>query len=987
VRISETDKQSFIAQYSSLAIVLLLIIVLALPVLLLRSKLDSMAQKDAGWQQIDSVMALHEELKHFKEDLDVDQHLKRVLQDITNAENLRQAFVDLNATGESGQIDSGLKNLSDRLAARLTGLGYPQPLFIVLANRELRHISHDFSQQFSSAKDSPQTAAEFICIAMLHSKADSLSEVMEKRKEELLKKNSGGTLASDSYDNYIALQKRIISSYDGSLPSPGMVARFFSDIYNFQSVLFYSDLYEQNSEINGLLAIGYLEDSIKMQFLLKKALASPRNAGIRRFVARQDEFSENQTPTGQKLFAKVPWFDFEQQKMQNNAGRSDELHIGVELHSSGQSKVATYQKAIRFTSGMLVLFGFATLVNVGLMRRKLPISLRQKIILILALALFIPGILVAILVYGIAGHVSASRADLAQSQLTTSLDQLEISYHETANRQMLANLRFKLAMTELLQESSPEQISVDVFSGYLFRNFSRSTIYDLDGRFFSLLFGERIYKLDRILQTNIVRFLNNAVGLRSNQLTRKHIDELAYTDGFVDSLMKADFFRNEISNESENIPSLQNVNPFSREHYYFFPDLSTPELKPKAIGFFRIAPDEMFELYVQSRKDFPHHFFSRSGDGYQTDLAIARTNPEYIVKEFLLDLSSRKPESLQPLMHRAKQTGSSGNAGGKETDTLTAWRFNDSWPLIFVGSVKLQASTFAAFYLQTFPYVLLVFTVLVLLIFSEVLSRFFLSPLDAVMKGMHAIAQEGELQFRVEINNNDEFDKVGDAFNDMVAGLLQKRHISRFVSSSLINNIGHNTRSQNEGAGFMAILASDIRGFTSLSEMHPPEDIVSLLNDYFTTMEAEIQSEGGIIYRFIGDAIIAVFSGTGDADTSARACRAAGKMRSRLAEFNLKQKSLGKLCIENGIGVASGQVESADIGQSGSRRDFMFFGEPVDLAEGLEAASKTGIHTRIIIDKITASLVEQAFLLRSMNADETGECFEIVAEKEQNESF
>ena len=981
---TETDKPGFLERHGNLAIVLLLLLVLAVPVLLLSLKLDGMAQKNAGWLQIDSVMALHEELKLFKEDLDVDQHLKRVLQEITSAENLRQAFVDLSATDASGPINSGLKNISDRLAARLTSLGYPQPLFIVLASRDLRHISHDFSQQFIGVKDSPEAAAEFICIAILQAKANSLSEFMEMRMRELLRKNSDGKLASDSY---ITLQKRFISSYEGSLPTPGMVSRFFSDIYNFQSVLFYSDSYQQSSEIDGLLAIGYLEDSIKMQFLLKKALVTPRNAGIRRFVAKPGDSSANQTPTGQKLFASVPWSDSEQQHTQNSAGRSDELHIGVEWRSSGQSKVTAYQKVIRFASGMLILFGFATLVNVGLMRRKLPFSLRQKIILILALALFIPGILVAILVYGIAGHVSASRADLAQSQLTTSLDLLEMYYRETANRQMLANLRFKLAMTELLQESNPEQISVDAFSGYLFRNFSRSTIYDLDGRFFSLLFGERIYKLDRILQTNIVRFLNNAVGLRSNQLTRKHIDELAYTDGFVDSLMKADFFRNEISNESENIPSLQNVNPFSREHYYFFPDLSTPDLKPKAVGFFRIAPDEVFELYVQSRKDFPHHFFSKSGDGYQTDLAIARTNPEYVVKEFLLDLSSRKPQSLQPLMHRAKQTGSSGNAGSKETDTLTAWRFIDSWPLIFVGSVKLQAGTFAAFYLQTFPYVLLVFTLLVLLIFSEVLSRFFLSPLDAVMKGMHAIAQEGELKFRVEINNNDEFDKVGDAFNDMVAGLLQKRHISRFVSSSLIKSTDHNTQSQNEGAGFMTILASDIRGFTSLSEMHPPEDIVSLLNDYFTTMEAEIQSEGGIIYRFIGDAIIAVFSGTGNADTSARACRAAGKMRRRLAKFNLNQESLGKLCIDNGIGVASGQVESADIGQSGSRRDFMFFGEPVDLAERLESASKAGIHTRIIIDQVTAGLVEQSFLLRSMNADETGACFEIVAEKEQNESL
>lgn len=973
-----SNKSGFQKQHTNSVIVVLMLIVIAVPVLLLRSKLDEIASKEASWQPAESAMALQEELKYFKEDLDADIHLKQVIQEIIGNENLTQVLEELIPENDSELVRSRLKKISERLIGRLTGLGYPRPLFLVLASNDLRQINYSFSQQYLGARESPEAAAEFICAYLLQAKFGVKNEARKDKINELLEKISGEKVNDKTYN---LLEKKYLTSYDGGVFKFGMVARFFSDIYNFQSILLYSDVYQNRSEIYGLVAVGYLEEHIQMKLMLKKALAGSRNAGIRRFVAKPGELSDNLPADETKLFASVAWSDSGRQKMQSGSGISDELTIGVEWLARPRTRIAAYQERLKFASGILVLFGFAMLANVGLRRQTLPFSLRRKIIMILALALFIPGFLVAILVYGIAGHISDSRYDLAQNQLTASLDQLELYYHEMLNRQTLADLHFKLAMTELLQELNPEQLSLNACSGYLSRYLDRGTIYDLDGRYLSYLQGKKIDKPERILFSNLARFLNNTAGLRSNPVTRKHLDELAYTDGFVDNLMQQDFFRNEASCESEDVSSIENINPLSRDHFFLFPDLSLPELKPKAIGFFRLDTDERFKEFVSSRKDYPHRFFSRPGNGYQTDLAIARTRPEGIVKEFVFDLSSRQPLHLQPLMHRAKQSGSSGNAISEEADTLTAWRFHQNRPLIFVGSVKLHPDSFAALYLSIFPYAILVFILLVLLAFSEVLSSFFLSPLDAVMQGMQAIAREGELQFRVEIKNNDEFDKVGDAFNDMVAGLLQKRHISRFVSSSLIKNIDHTGQSLNEETRFMTILASDLRGFTSLSEKHLPEDVVELLNDYFTAMEAEIQSEGGIIYRFIGDAIVAVFSEKGTSNTALRACRAAGKMRAKLAEFNVNQQSLGRPCVENGVGVASGLIESAEIGQESSRRDFMFFGEPVYLAEKLEAASKAGLHTMIILDKTTAGLVEHEYLLRTMHSDEAGECYEITAEK------
>lgn len=959
----EQDKSGFLERYSTFITVVLLLLVLLLPFLLLRIKLETMAKKELQWVQTENSADLHEELKSFQEDLKPEQNLKRVLQSALREIDCQQALIDPGSQEQTSQDGEKLKHLTKKLINYLRNQGYPQPLFAVAADNDLRHFYYVFSPDFFTAKSFPELAAEFICNYSLKSRENHLPDHLNQKLKDFLKKCSAKDKKLTGYD---ILQKRILSSYEAKLPSLSMVSRIFSDLYNFQNILFYSEAFQSSSKINGVISIGFLEETIPMQLLLKKALVSPRNPAVRRFATRSDKIFAEKVASAGRLLARNP--------------QGKELLIGVELLPQ-KLKVSFYQRFISFLSGLLVLSGYAMMVLTCLFQVRLPFSLRQKIMLILALALFIPGILVAIIFTGIAGHADASRADLAQSQLTTSLDQLEMYYQEVINRQVLSNLHFKLKITDLLQQKTPEQLLIDDFSGYLGSNFRRGTIYDREASFFSFLEQERTYALDRLLLTNIVRFLNNIAGLRGNSLARKHLDESAFTDGFAGGLIYTEFFVREVANEAENISSVQNLNPFSRDHYYFFPDLSFSDMRPKAIGFFRVSPHSLFGNYVKSLADYPLRLFNQPGDGYQTNLAIAACTPEAVESEFLYDPSMRKPDHLRSLMYRAGQNQSSGSSAGNESGTLSAWRVFENWPLIFVGSVELQPENFFSFYLQTFPYLLLLFALLVLLLLSEVLSRFFISPLDAVMAGVKSITEDGVLNFKIEINNNDEFDKVGDAFNDMVAGLLQKRHISRFVSSSLINSLDQRGAGENTQIVFMTILASDLRGFTSLSETHPPEVIVSLLNDYFTLMEGEIHRENGLIYRFIGDAIIAVFSGTDNADSALKACRAARQMRQRLAEFNLMQRNLGKLCIDNGVGLASGMVESAVVGQSGGRRDFMFLGEPVDMAEKLEASSKLGAYSKIIIDQTTAELIKEVFSLHPLIVDSDEEFFEIVAEK------
>lgn len=973
----EQDRWDILGRYGTLVMVVLLLLVLLFPVLLLRHKFDALAQKELQWVRTENNAVLHEELKSFQEDLDLDQNLKKVLQSAIREVDCRQTFADLNAKDQASQIEKDLKNLTGKLSGELRSRGYPVPLFVVVANRDLRYFYYNFSPGFFTAKDYPELTAEFLGNYSLKSLERFIPEHLAQKLSKFLKKSAE---KNKNFTGYDSMQKKILGSYEAKLPSLSMVSRIYSDLFNFQNILFYSEVFPYGSDLGGMVCFGFLEEDISMQLLLKKALAVQRNPVVRRFVVEPDKILEEKTTVSNRLLARISLAPKNRFTRSEQTKKAKELLVGVELLPH-KLKVSFYQRLISFLSGLLVLCGFTMVIRTCLFQVRLPFSLRLKIMFILALALFIPGILVAIIFTGIVGHAGASRADLAQSQLTTSLDMYEIYYQEVINRQVLSNLHFKLKITSLLQKKSPEQLNIADFSGYLGNNFRRGTIYDREASFFSMQEQDRNYGLDRLLLTNMVRFLNNIAGLGGNSTARKHLDESAFTDGFASGLMQTDFFRHEVANEAENISSAQNMNPFSRDHYYFFPDLSLSDQRPRAIGFFRVAPQLLFGEYVKSLADYPLRFFSQPGDGYQTNLAIAGCTPEAVESEFLHDPSMRKPDNLRNLMYRAKQNQSSGSSAGEDSGALSEWRVFENWPLIFVGSVELQSGSFASFYLQIFPYLLLLFALLVLLLLSEILSRFFISPLEAVMKGIKAITEEGVLNFRVEIKNNDEFDKVGDAFNDMVAGLLQKRHISRFVSGSLINSIALRGADESTQTSFMTILASDLRGFTSLSEIHPPEVIVSLLNDYFTLMEAEIHREGGLIYRFIGDAIIAVFSGAGNADSALKACRAARQMRLRLVEFNLRQIALGRLCIDNGVGLASGMVESAVIGQGGGRRDFIFLGEPVSMAEKLEASSKLGAYSRIVIDQTTAELVKEAFSLHSLAVDSAEECFEIVAEK------
>lgn len=161
-------------------------------------------------------------------------------------------------------------------------------------------------------------------------------------------------------------------------------------------------------------------------------------------------------------------------------------------------------------------------------------------------------------------------------------------------------------------------------------------------------------------------------------------------------------------------------------------------------------------------------------------------------------------------------------------------------------------------------------------------------------------------------------------------------------------------------------LFSDVRGFTTLTEQLGAQGTVSLLNEYFTIMVDCIQREEGMLDKFIGDAIMAVFGiPVVHNDDEDRAVRTAIAMIRELRVWNSKRAEEGKMPVDIGIGLNTDIVVSGNIG-SQKRMDFTIIGDGVNLAARLESACKQyGAH--ILISEFTHAKLKDTYRIREID--------------------
>ena len=162
------------------------------------------------------------------------------------------------------------------------------------------------------------------------------------------------------------------------------------------------------------------------------------------------------------------------------------------------------------------------------------------------------------------------------------------------------------------------------------------------------------------------------------------------------------------------------------------------------------------------------------------------------------------------------------------------------------------------------------------------------------------------------------------------------------------------------------VLFSDIRGFTPITESLGAHGTVSLLNEYFTIMVECIQKQGGMLDKFIGDAIMAVFGlPLPHEDDEDRAVRASISMIEELRRWNVQRAEDGKLPVDIGVGLNTDSIVSGNIG-SPKRMDYTVIGDGVNLASRLESACKE-YSARILISENTYRKLRGTYRVREVD--------------------
>lgn len=221
-----------------------------------------------------------------------------------------------------------------------------------------------------------------------------------------------------------------------------------------------------------------------------------------------------------------------------------------------------------------------------------------------------------------------------------------------------------------------------------------------------------------------------------------------------------------------------------------------------------------------------------------------------------------------------------------------------------------------------------------------VIAQRITQPLTGLLQGVQEIAR-GNLNFTVPVKSRDELAVLADAFNQMTQGLKEKERVTNILGKYISPEVARKVLEQKEGVALKgerrecAVMFTDIRGFTAMSENAAPEMIVSDLNEYFTLMVDVVVKYEGTLDKFIGDSVMAVWGAPIPfEDKEIRAVKAALEMQQALGQLNKSRIDKGLVPLTMGVGINTGIMISGNLG-SDKRTDYTVIGEEVNLASRL----------------------------------------------------
>ncbi len=259
------------------------------------------------------------------------------------------------------------------------------------------------------------------------------------------------------------------------------------------------------------------------------------------------------------------------------------------------------------------------------------------------------------------------------------------------------------------------------------------------------------------------------------------------------------------------------------------------------------------------------------------------------------------------------------------------------------------------------PPVLFLIFVTVAVFLTINLSSSFYAPLREMRLAAQKI-ETGNLNVSIRITSGDELGELGVGFNRMAAGLREKEKIKadfgRAVDPKIRDYLLEHGSELGGQQRVASVLFCDLRAFTAFAEGREPRQVVAVLNRYFEQMHVAVEEYEGVVNKFIGDAVLALF-GTPIPDErhAERAVRAGLEMLYRRDELNAALVREGLPALRSGIGVHTGELLAGNLG-SARRLEYTVIGDTVNLASRIESLCKK-MNREFIISEATRSALPE----------------------------
>lgn len=260
--------------------------------------------------------------------------------------------------------------------------------------------------------------------------------------------------------------------------------------------------------------------------------------------------------------------------------------------------------------------------------------------------------------------------------------------------------------------------------------------------------------------------------------------------------------------------------------------------------------------------------------------------------------------------------------------------------------------------------IVLMLAVIIVYVFAKTLT----GPVKRLVSASMEI-KEGKYNIKLRPSSRDEIGKLTESFVEMGRGLEEREKMKEAFGKFVNKEIAEQAMKGNLKLGGerknATIFFSDIRSFTAISEKLLPEEVVEFLNEYMTAMVECVNKTYGVVDKFIGDAVMAVWgTPVSHGNDTENAVNGALMMRKALMKFNEGRGGDKKPVIKIGCGINTGPVLAGQIG-SHDRMEYTVIGDAVNLASRIEALNKP-FSTDILISEASYEQVKDIFNVEPM---------------------